>query len=64
MPQSPSPITDADRRKIAAALHNLNELQLEIDKAKAVNHPDVDEYQARCDHCRARLQAYQEQYGQ
>lgn len=62
MPDPNSPITDTDRRKIAAQLHALAELQAEIDKAKSVGHPDAAEFQARCDHCRERLNAYMESY--
>lgn len=62
MPNSPSPISDADRRKVAATLHTLNELQMEIDKAKAIGHPDAAEYEARCNHCRDRLTAYLNAY--
>jgi hypothetical protein len=62
MPDNPSPINDTDRRRIASQLHALAELQQEIDKAKAVGHPDAAEFQARCDHCRERLNAYMESY--
>lgn len=62
MPANNSPINDADRRKIAASLHALNELQADIEKAKAVGHPDADEYEARCNHCRERLTQYMQAY--
>lgn len=61
MPE-PKVISDADRKKVAAGLHALADLEQDLDKAEKVGHPGIDEYKARCSHCKARLKAYMDQF--
>lgn len=55
-------ISEADRKRVAAGLHALAEFEQNLDKAEKVGHPNHEEYRARCEHCKARLKAYLDEF--